>query len=55
LVDDADVVHFVPVDLVTDSPDGMWLAGLPDTADIITLGHEFVSDGQQVIAVRVTP
>ncbi|MEK9743063.1 MAG: efflux RND transporter periplasmic adaptor subunit [Gammaproteobacteria bacterium] len=55
LVDDADVVHFVPVDLVTDSPEGMWLAGLPDTADIITLGHEFVSDGQQVIAVRVTP
>ncbi|MGB1612507.1 MAG: efflux RND transporter periplasmic adaptor subunit [Arenicellales bacterium] len=55
LVDASDIVHFVPVDLVTDSPEGMWLAGLPDTADVITLGHEFVSDGQRVTAVRLTP
>ena len=51
IVDQNDLVQFMPVELITDSPDGMWLAGLPMRADLITVGHEFVSAGQRV-AVR---
>lgn len=45
------VVHFVPVKIVSDGPDGMWISGLPDHASVITVGQEFVSDGEHVEAV----
>ena len=45
------VVRFVPVRMIRDTADGVWLAGLPDTADVITVGQEFVTEG---VPVRVT-
>ncbi len=39
---------FVPVTLLRDTPTGVWLAGLPESADVIVIGQEFVSDGVQV-------
>ena len=41
---------FTPVTLLRDTPSGVWLAGLPDRADVIIIGQEFVTDG-----VRVQP
>ena len=29
----------------------MWIAGLPEHVDIITVGQEFVTDGERVKAV----
>lgn len=38
-------VQFYPVDLVMSSNKGVWVEGLPDTADIIVVGQEFVKIG----------
>jgi multidrug efflux system membrane fusion protein len=45
------VVHFMPVQIVSDGPDGMWIAGLPKQVSVITVGQEFVVEGERVTAV----
>jgi multidrug efflux system membrane fusion protein len=40
--------RFAPVGILSDAPDGVWLTGLPDVADIIIVGQEYVSDGYPV-------
>jgi multidrug efflux system membrane fusion protein len=45
------IARFLPVQVISDGPDGMWIAGLPTTADVITVGQEFVSNGERVKAV----
>jgi len=39
---------FMPVTLLRDTVDGVWVADLPDTVNIITVGQEFVIDGVPV-------
>jgi multidrug efflux system membrane fusion protein len=46
-----DVVHFKPVNIVSDGPDGMWVTGLPSGTSVITVGQEFVAEGSRVKAV----
>jgi multidrug efflux system membrane fusion protein len=41
----------VPVKIVADGADGVWVAGLPKTVTVITVGQEYVGDGQEVIIV----
>jgi multidrug efflux system membrane fusion protein len=49
---DADhVARFVNVELVGDHPDGVWVTGLPRQALLITVGQEYVTNGE---AVEVT-
>lgn len=48
---DKGIVHFVPVHIVSDGPDGMWVSGLPTRVTVITVGQEFVNDGERVEAV----
>ena len=45
------IVRFMPVSVVSDGPDGMWVGGLPDRISVITVGQQFVSDGQRVDSV----
>ncbi|MCF6326306.1 MAG: efflux RND transporter periplasmic adaptor subunit [Devosiaceae bacterium] len=45
-----DVVKFVPVQIVGDETGGVWIGGLPQSIKLITLGQEYVIDGQQVLA-----
>ncbi len=45
------IVHFVPVEIVSDNPEGMWVTGLPNRLTVITVGQEFVTNGERVIAV----
>jgi multidrug efflux system membrane fusion protein len=45
------IVRFKPIQIISDGPDGMWIAGLPDRANIITVGQEFVTDGERVKSV----
>lgn len=47
-VDDAARVVFQPVQIIRAQTDGVWLAGLPDEARIITVGQGFVNDGELV-------
>ncbi len=43
--------YFHEVTLLRDTTAGVWVAGLPDEADVIVVGQEFVTDG---VAVDVT-
>jgi multidrug efflux system membrane fusion protein len=47
-------VKFVPVQIASDTRDGVWVLGLPASADVITVGQEYVKDGQAVDATNVT-
>lgn len=51
VVDDAGRALFMPVRMIRDTANGVWLSGLPEQVDIITVGQEFVTDG---VPVRVT-
>ena len=51
IVNDKGVVEFVVADVALSSSDGMWIAGLPKTATIITVGQGYVTAGSMVIAV----
>ena len=41
-------VRFYPVQVIEDSPQGMWVAGLPKHLNVITVGQEFVNNGEHV-------
>ncbi|MDP6774848.1 MAG: efflux RND transporter periplasmic adaptor subunit, partial [Rhodospirillales bacterium] len=41
-------VAFHPVHMIADTPDGIWLGGLPDQITVITVGQEYVRTGQRV-------
>lgn len=45
-------VRFRPVEIIADDADGVWVAGLPQTAEIITVGQEYVREGQTVEVAR---
>jgi multidrug efflux system membrane fusion protein len=45
------IARFLPVHIISDGPDGMWVAGLPDHVSVITVGQEFVTNGERVKAV----
>ncbi len=51
-VDDRDRVVFYPVKIVSDTPKGIWISGLPDQTVFISVGQEFVKVGQIVESVR---
>ncbi|MBL1146682.1 MAG: efflux RND transporter periplasmic adaptor subunit [Pseudomonadota bacterium] len=45
------IAAFVPVQILEEGPQSIWVDGLQDGDRVITLGHEFVTDGQEVVAV----
>jgi multidrug efflux system membrane fusion protein len=45
-----DVARFAPATILSDAPNGVWLAGLPDEAAIIVVGQEYAADGRPVAA-----
>lgn len=48
LVDSDNVVQFAPINVMRDTAEGIWVTGLPTTADVITVGQEFVTAGVKV-------
>lgn len=42
------IVKFVPIDMIKSDSQGVWLAGMGQQADVITLGQGFVRDGDKV-------
>lgn len=48
IVENDDVVRFVPVILLSDDGEEVWVAGLPEPANVIVLGQEFVAEGTRV-------
>ena len=51
IINDRGEVEFVVADIALSSNDGVWLAGLPATATIITVGQGYVTSGTVVDAV----
>lgn len=49
-VDSDDVVVFHPIEILSDDLGGIWVSGLPQRARIVTVGQDFVTEGQQVVA-----
>lgn len=47
-VDNDNRVEFYPIEVVRAQVDGIWVTGLPDTADVITIGQGYVTAGQTV-------
>lgn len=45
-------VVFHPIDLIKKEAQGVWVTGLPERVQLITLGQGFVNEGEQVIAVK---
>lgn len=42
-------VRFMKVDLLRDTPKGIWVSGLPENIDVIIIGQEFVTDDVAVL------
>jgi len=50
-VNESGQVEFHPADIAMSSSDGVWIAGLPHSASIITVGQGFVNAGAQVNSI----
>ncbi|MBC6405446.1 MAG: efflux RND transporter periplasmic adaptor subunit [Rhodospirillales bacterium] len=48
ILDQNNRVRFVPVQILDAEQDGIWLTGLPYKTRVITVGQEFVGDGEEV-------
>jgi multidrug efflux system membrane fusion protein len=48
LVDQNAVVAFAPVTIMRDTSSGVWVTGLPEVADVIVVGQEYVTAGVTV-------
>lgn len=42
------VVAFSPVDVIEETPQGVWVSGLAGTVKVITVGQSYVAEGQKV-------
>ena len=51
IINDLGEVEFVVADIALSTNDGVWLAGLPETTTIITVGQGYVADGAIVNSI----
>lgn len=51
IINNDGLVEFVVADIAMSSVDGVWLAGLPQTATIITVGQGYVTNGAVVVTI----
>ena len=54
MIKNPNIVAFTPVKILEDTREGVWVAGLPASANLIIRGHEYVSNGQKVDPVTKT-
>lgn len=48
IVGEGDIAEFSPVTYIRDTPEGIWLSGLPDEVTVIVEGQEYVGNGEKV-------
>jgi len=51
-VDDAELVQFAEVTVIDDAPDGIWVTGIPDGANLLAAGQDFLREGVKVSPQR---
>ena len=49
ILNSENIVKFVPIFIVEDLEDGLWISGIPETVNLIIKGHGFVEDGQKIL------
>ena len=49
VIRDLEIVKFLPVTILEDSEDGIWVTGIPNQIQLITKGQGFVEDDQKVL------
>lgn len=54
-VNSENTVEFFPIEVVRAQIDGIWVTGLPDTSDVITVGQGYVSEGEVVAPSAAEP
>lgn len=52
LVNPDNIVEFHAATLIRDTPDGVWVTGLPAVANVIVVGQEYVIEGVEVAPTR---
>ena len=48
LISSQGTVEFKKIDLIQDTTNGVWVSGLPSSSKIITVGQDYVNDGEKV-------
>ena len=48
VVNDNDEVKFLPINIIEDTNDGIWVTGIPNLSKLIVLGQGFVENGEKV-------
>lgn len=51
-VGEGNITDFMPVTVLRDTMDGIWVTGLPDSVNVIVVGQEYVTDGVPVIPTQ---
>ena len=54
IVNDEEIVEFLPIKILEDTQDGLWVQGIPNASNLIVRGQGFVENGQKVIAIPAT-
>ena len=48
------VVKFATIKVIDDTPEGIWVTGLPERATVVSLGQEYIGEGARVTVVPET-
>ncbi len=51
VVDNEAVVKFIPIKILEDTQDGIWVSGIQNSSNLIVRGQGYVENGQQVIPI----
>ena len=51
VVNDDAIVEFIPIKILEDTQDGIWITGIQNFSNLIVRGQGYVENGQQVIAI----
>ena len=49
VLDSENIIRFVPIFIVEDLEEGLWISGIPQTVNLVVKGHGFVEDGQMIL------
>lgn len=48
IINDKNIVEFIPVEIIDEDKDGFWVINLPKFVKIITLGHVYLKSGEKL-------
>ena len=51
VVNDNAIVEFIPIKILEDTQDGIWITGIQNSSNLIVRGQGYVENGQQVISI----